>query len=175
MFYPHESVSVFIDAYALNRITQRLGIRMDFKKLRAAFAKRSKLSSIQFYAVYDSESEDNPFTKLIDWLEYNGYRVFRKNARVFNELDGTKSIKGTINTELSVDMVTMAKQVDHIVLIGSHVDYVHPVSVVKRQGTRVTVCSTLMADQFRTSDDLRREADNFLELLDWREEFQLDS
>ena len=173
MFYPHESLSIFIDAYALNRMSQSLGIKIDFRKLRAAFAKRGRLSSIQFYAVCDTESEENPFIKLIDWLEYNGYRVFRKKARVFNEMDGSKTIKGTVSTELSVDMVTMARQVDHIVLIGTHIDYVHPISVVKRQGARVTVCSTLMAEQFHTSDDLRREADNFVELLDWREEVEL--
>lgn len=173
MFYPSERLSVFVDAYALNRMAQRLGIKIDFKNLRAAFAKRGKLSSIQFYAVYDAESEENPFINLLDWLEYNGYRVFKKNARVLDEVDGSKSIRGSVITELSVDMVTMARHVDHIVLIGAHVDYVHPTNVVKRQGTRVTVCSTLMADQFHTSDDLRRVADNFIELFDWREEVQL--
>jgi uncharacterized LabA/DUF88 family protein len=146
LFYSNERTAVFIDAYALNKITQNRGIKVDFKHLKTAFAKRSVLSSMHFYTVFDAEIADNPFAKLLDFLAYNGYRVFRKNARVYLDADGKRSIRGTITTELSVDMVAMAKLVDHIVLIGTNVDYVHPVSVVKKQGTRVTVLSCKTSD-----------------------------
>ncbi|MEM7645215.1 MAG: NYN domain-containing protein, partial [Pseudomonadota bacterium] len=62
-----------------------------------------------------------------------------------------------------------AQHVDHIVLFSGDGDFKCLVEALQRKGVRVSVCSTIRSQPPMIADDLRRQADNFIELDDLRE------
>ena len=71
-----------------------------------------------------------------------------------------------MDIEIAVDMLEMAQTVDHLVLFSGDGDFRALVEAVQRKGRRVTVVSTMKSQPPMTSDDLRRQADNFVDLAD---------
>src|SRR3546814_14384514 len=60
----------------------------------------------------------------------------------------------------------MADKVDHILLFSGDGDFRRLVEALQRRGVRVTVISTIKAQPPMVADELRRQADNFIELYD---------
>jgi uncharacterized LabA/DUF88 family protein len=65
-----------------------------------------------------------------------------------------------------VDMMELAPRCDHMVLFSGDGDFRPLVAAVQRQGVRVTVVSTVKSQPAMASDDLRRQADSFVDLTD---------
>src|SRR2546430_15455600 len=63
-------------------------------------------------------------------------------------------------------MLDLAEKADHIVLFPGDGDFRKLVEAVQRKGSRVTVVSTVKSQPPMVSDDLRRQADNFVDLAD---------
>ncbi|MDP6591203.1 MAG: NYN domain-containing protein, partial [Alphaproteobacteria bacterium] len=68
--------------------------------------------------------------------------------------------------ELAIDMIEMAPVLDHIVLFSGDGDFRRLVEAVQRKGLRVSVVSTVRSQPPMVADELRRQADNFIELQD---------
>ena len=79
---------------------------------------------------------------------------------------GRRRIKGNMDIELAIDMLEMAPHLDHAVLFSGDGDFRRLVEAVQRRGVRVTVVSTIRSSPPMVSDDLRRQADSFIELQD---------
>jgi uncharacterized LabA/DUF88 family protein len=62
-----------------------------------------------------------------------------------------------------------AAHVDHIVLFSGDGDFRPLVEALQRMGVRVSVVSTVRTQPSMIADELRRQADNFIELDDLRE------
>jgi uncharacterized LabA/DUF88 family protein len=60
----------------------------------------------------------------------------------------------------------MAQHLDHIVLFSGDGDFRRLVEAVQRKGVRVTVVSTIRSSPPMVADELRRQADMFVELQD---------
>ncbi|MDB5449010.1 MAG: hypothetical protein JWQ52_138, partial [Phenylobacterium sp.] len=73
---------------------------------------------------------------------------------------------GDMDVEIAVDMMEMANSADHLVLFSGDGDFRCLVEAVQRKGARVTVVSTVKSQPPMASDDLRRQADNFVDLAD---------
>ena len=58
----------------------------------------------------------------------------------------------------------LAPRVDHIVLISGDGDFRPLIESLQRQGVRVSVVSTIRSQPPMIADELRRQADNFIEL-----------
>ena len=106
---------------------------------------------------------------LIDWLDYNGYRVVTKPAKEFTDAMGRRKIKGNMDIELAIDVMQLADQLDHIVLFSGDGDFRPLVESLQRQGVRVSVVSTIRSQPPMIADELRRQADNFIELDELRD------
>ena len=63
-------------------------------------------------------------------------------------------------------MMEMAPNIDHAVLFSGDGDFRQLLEAVQRRGVRVTVISTFRAQSPMVSDELRRQADAFIELQD---------
>jgi uncharacterized LabA/DUF88 family protein len=74
-----------------------------------------------------------------------------------------------MDVEIAVDMMEMAGPADHLVLFSGDGDFRVLVEAVQRKGCRVTVVSTVKSTPPMASDDLRRQADNFVDLADLAE------
>ena len=58
----------------------------------------------------------------------------------------------------------LAPRLDHIVLFSGDGDFRPLIESLQRQGVRVSVVSTIRSQPPMISDELRRQADNFIEL-----------
>lgn len=164
MFSSSEKIAVLIDGPSLNAVANILNVRIDFKNLRMALAKRGRIGVLKYYTCVDVEQETNSIMKLLDWLEYNGYRVLRKPVRPTTGPDGHRVFKGSVSAELATDMILMASKVDHILLFANSIDYLYPIAAVKRLGVHVTLASASEPSGFKLKDELRRVADDLLDI-----------
>ena len=101
---------------------------------------------------------------MIDWLDYNGYAVVTKPAKEFVDSLGRRKVKGNMDIELAVDAMEMAEHIDHMVLFSGDGDFRSLVEAVQRKGVKVSVMSTIATQPPMVADELRRQADEFIDL-----------
>jgi uncharacterized LabA/DUF88 family protein len=165
-FYKDERLAVFIDGANLYAAARAVDLEIDFRKLLKEFQTRGRLIRANYYTALVENDEYSPVRPLVDWLAYNGFNVVKKTAREFVDRDGRKRVRGNMDVELTVDMLEAAAWSDHIVLFSGNGDFRQLVQAVKAKGVRVSVVSTTESTPPMISDELRREADTFIELVD---------
>lgn len=165
-FYPTDRLALFIDGANLYSAAKNLGFDIDYRKLLEEFRKRSVLVRAYYYTALVENEEYSPIRPLVDWLDYNGFQLVTKPAREYTDGQGRKRFRGDMDVEISVDMMEMAEHADHMVLFSGDGDFRRLVEAVQRRGSRVTVVSTVKSQPPMVSDDLRRQADNFVDLAD---------
>ncbi len=161
-----ERVALFIDGANLYSAARAAGFDMDYKKLLEEFKKRTRLIRAYYYTALLENEDFSPLRPLVDWLDYNGYAVITKPAREYTDANGRRRVKGDMDVEIAVDMLEVAAFVDHMVLFSGDGDFVHLVEALQRRGVRVSVVSTVRSNPPMAADDLRRQADLFLDLAD---------
>jgi uncharacterized LabA/DUF88 family protein len=119
-----------------------------------------------YYTALVEDQEYSPIRPLVDWLDYNGYTMVTKPTKEYTDAMGRRKIKGNMDIELAIDVMEMAQHLDHIVLFSGDGDFRRLVEAVQRKGVRVTVVSTIRSSPPMVADELRRQADMFLELQD---------
>ena len=164
MLKANEKTVVFIDGANLYATSRGLDFDIDYKKLLAMFRDRSDLIRAYYYTVLIEDQEYSPIRPLVDWLDYNGYTLITKPAKDFTNSSGRRRIRNSINVDLAVDMLEIAERVDHIVLFSGDGGYHRLIEAVQRRGTRVTVISTVATNAAAIADELRRQADSFVDL-----------
>lgn len=164
MFYKDERLALFIDGSNLYAAAKALGFDIDYKLLRQEFERRSKLLRVFYYTALLENDEYSPIRPLVDWLNYNGFTMVTKAAREYTDSQGRRKVKGNMEVELTVDAMQLAPRVDHMVLFSGDGDYRALVESLQRQGVRVSVVSTIRSQPPMIADELRRQADNFIEL-----------
>ena len=174
IFYPEERVAVFIDGANLFNATRLLGFDVDYKKLLTMFSSKGRLMRAFYYTALLDNQEYTPLRPLVDWLDYNGYTVVTKSAKEFTDSTGIRKIKGNMDIEIAIDVMDMASHVDHIVLMSGDGDFRRLVEAVQRKGVRVSVVSTIRPRPPVLADELRRQADNFVELVDIQDDIMRD-
>ena len=165
-FYQNERIGIFIDGANLYSAAKALDFDIDYRKLLEEFRKRGRLIRAYYYTAFLDGEEYSPLRPLIDWLDYNGFTVVSKPAKEFTDSAGRRRIKGDMDIELAIDMLDVADKLDHILLFSGDGDFRRLVDAVQRRGARVSVVSTLRSRPPMISDDLRRQADAFIELAD---------
>jgi uncharacterized LabA/DUF88 family protein len=166
IFYPQERIGLFIDGANLYAAARALGFDIDYKRLLDLFAKKGHLIRAFYYTALVEDQEYSPIRPLVDWLDYNGYTMVTKPTKEFTDAFGRRKIKGNMDLELAIDVMEMAQYLDHIVLFSVDGDFRRLVEAVQSRGKRVTVVSTIRSAPPMVADELRRQADNFLELQD---------
>ena len=166
-FYPNDRIALFIDGANLYSAAKSLNFDIDYKKLLEEFRKRGVLVRAYYYTAIIEDQEYSPLRPLIDWLDYNGFTMVTKAAKRYTEYNtGVTRTKGNMDIEIAVDMMEISGHVDHIVLFSGDGDFRRLVEAVQRKGARVTVVSTVKSQPPMASDDLRRQADTFVDLQD---------
>ena len=173
-FHPEERVALFIDGSNLYATARSLGFDIDYKKLLGHFRERSRLLRAIYYTALLDDAEYSPIRPLIDWLDYNGYTVVTKPAKEFTDALGRRKVKGNMDIELAVDVMRLCDSLDHIVLFSGDGDFRSLVEAVQARGRRVTVVSTLATRPPMVADDLRRQADQFIDIMDLKPEIGRD-
>ena len=161
-----EKIALFIDGANLYATAKSLGFDIDYKRLLLEFQSRGNLIRAFYYTALLDEQEYSPIRPLVDWLDYNGYTMVTKPTKEYTDATGRRKIKGNMDIELAIDVMEMAQYLDHIVLFSGDGDFRRLVEAVQRKGVRVTVVSTIRSVPPMVADELRRQADNFVELQD---------
>ena len=163
---PSERVGLFIDGSNLYAAARALGFDIDYKKLLEVFSQAGRLIRAFYYTALIEDQEYSPIRPLVDWLDYNGYTMVTKPTKEFTDAQGRRKIKGDMDIELAIDAMEMADHLDHVVLFSGDGDFRRLVEALQRKGLRVTVVSTTRSAPPMVADELRRQADIFLELQD---------
>ena len=167
----NERCALFIDGANLYAASRNLGFDIDYRALLQYFRSRSYVVRAYYYSALLDTEEYSPLKPLTDWLAYNGYSLVTKTAREFTDATGRRRIKGNMDVELAVDMMELAPALDHAVLFSGDSDFRRLVESVQRRGVRVTVVSSVRTQPPMVADELRRQADVFIELADIAPEF----
>jgi uncharacterized LabA/DUF88 family protein len=174
MFDSREKIALFIDGANLYAAAKALGFDIDYRKLLKAFQSRGYLLRAYYYTALIEDQEYSSIRPLIDWLDYNGYKVVTKPAKEFTDSMGRRKIKGNMDIELTIDAMELADTVDHSVIFSGDGDFRSLVEALQRRGRKVSVVSSLATQPPMIADDLRRQADHFIDLKSLRGEIGRD-
>jgi uncharacterized LabA/DUF88 family protein len=164
MIYPQERVAIFIDGANLYAAARALAFDIDYRRLLEVFSAKGRLIRAFYYTALIEDQEYSPIRPLVDWLDYNGYTMVTKPTKEFTDATGRRKIKGNMDIELAIDVMEMAPFLDHIVLFSGDGDFRRLVEAVQRRGVRVSVVSTIRSQPPMVADELRRQADEFIDL-----------
>lgn len=165
-FHSYERVALFIDGVALYHAARALGLDIDYRRLLGVFSAQARLVRALYYTVLPEDQDYSPIRPLIDWLGYNGFSVVTKPARDHADPSGRRKPRASMEIDMAVDMMELGETLDHAVLFSGDGDFRRLVETLQRRGLRVSVVSTLRASTPMIADDLRRQADQFLDLAD---------
>jgi uncharacterized LabA/DUF88 family protein len=165
-FYESERLALFIDGANLYSAARALGFDIDYRKLLKVFRDRGRLVRAYYYTALVEDQEYSPIRPLVDWLNYNGYMMVTKPTKEYTDAMGRRKIKGNMDIELAIDVLEMSSHLDHVVLFSGDGDFRRLVEAVQRRGLRVSVVSTIKSAPPMVADELRRQADEFIELAE---------
>jgi uncharacterized LabA/DUF88 family protein len=162
--YENERVALFIDGANFYSSTRALGFEVDYRRLLKVFQEKRRVVRAYYYTALIEGQEYSPIRPMLDWLAYNGFAMITKPAKEFTDAMGRRKIKGNMDIELAVDVLEMVDHLDHVVLFSGDGDFRRLVEAVQRKGLRVSVVSTIKSSPPMVADELRRQADDFIEL-----------
>jgi uncharacterized LabA/DUF88 family protein len=166
---PDSRIALFIDGANLYATAKALGFDIDYRRLLEEFRRRSGVLLRALYYTTVFEGQDSTSIRpLIDWLDYNGYTVITKATREFVDAGGRRKVRGNMDIELAIDAMELAEHIEEMVLFSGDGDFRPLVEAVQRRGVRVTVVSTISSQPPMIADELRRQADVFIDLVDLR-------
>ncbi|MEC9152674.1 MAG: NYN domain-containing protein [Pseudomonadota bacterium] len=169
-FHKDEKIALFIDGANLYAAARALGFDIDYKRLLSVLGENARVIRAFYYTALIEDQEYSPIRPLVDWLDYNGYTMVTKPTKEFTDSYGRRKIKGNMDIELAIDVMEMASIIDHVVLFSGDGDFRRLIEAVQRKGVRVTVVSTVKSSPPMVADELRRQADHFVEMTDLTEE-----
>jgi uncharacterized LabA/DUF88 family protein len=158
-------IALFIDGANLYATAKTLGFDVDYKRLLKEFHARGELLRAFYYTAVIEDQEFSSIRPLVDWLDYNGFTVVTKATKEFVDSSGRRKVKGNMDIELAVDAMELAEHIDEMILFSGDGDFRSLVEAVQRRGVRVTVISTISSHPPMIADELRREADVFIDLV----------
>ncbi len=164
IFYKSERIALFIDGANLYATAKSLGFDIDYKRLLQVFRERGQLIRAYYYTALAEDQEYSSIRPLIDWLDYNGYTMITKPTKEFTDASGRRKVKGNMDIELAVDAMELSEHLDHIVLFSGDGDFRSLVEALQHKGKRVSVVSTLRTQPPMVADELRRQADCFIDI-----------
>jgi uncharacterized LabA/DUF88 family protein len=165
-FYPQERLALFIDGPNLYNTARALNFDIDYRRLLQLFQSKGRLIRAFYYTALAEEQDYSPVRPLVDWLDYNGFTMVTKPMKEFTDHQGRRRFRGSMDIELAVDMMEMADKIDHAVLFSGDGDFRRLVEAVQRRGVRASVVSTVRTQPPMIADELRRQADMFIDLFD---------
>lgn len=159
-------IALFVDGANLHATARALGFDIDFSILLAYYRQQGQLVRALYYTAISEDENYSSVRPLVDWLDYNGFTMITKPTKEFRDSFGNRKIKGNMNIELTVDAVRLAANLDHVVLFTGDGNFTALVCALQGMGKQVSVVSTIESKPAMIADELRRQADQFVDLAD---------
>ena len=162
-----EKIALFIDGANLYATAKSLGFDIDYKRLLGIPVARQSAVRAFYYTAVIEDQEYSSIRPLIDWLDYNGYHGRDQADQGIRRRRPAAARSRATWTSSSRSMPwSSPPHVDHMVLFSGDGDFRSLVEAVQRRGVRVTVVSTISTQPPMVADELRRQADVFIDIVD---------
>ncbi len=162
-----EKIALFIDGANLYATAKSLGFDIDYKRLLREFQSRGYLLRAFYYTAVIEDQEYSSIRPLIDWLDYNGYTRRHQADQGIRRPDRPAQGQGQHGHRARGRCHgDSPATIDHMVLFSGDGDFRSLVEAVQRRGVRVTVVSTISTQPPMVADELRRQADEFLDIVE---------
>jgi uncharacterized LabA/DUF88 family protein len=159
-------LAVFIDGPSLFYSARALGFEVDFKQLLSYVGERGWLLRAYYYTTVFEDRDYQAARPLLDWLTYNNFTVRTKPVGEVDDGEGRRKYKRNISLDLAVDALNISRRLDKLILFSGDGDFRRLIEAVQRRGVHTTVISTVRSQPPMMADELRRQADEVLELDD---------
>lgn len=157
-------IAVLIDGANVYHTGKKLDFQIDYAKLLKYFRSEGTLVRAFYYTAVIETEEFCAIQPLLDFIDYNGYSVVTKASKEFMGDDGVRKIKGNMDVEIAVDALEICQFVDIIYLFTGDGDFRCLVEAIQRKGVVVKVVSSIVMRPPMIADELRRQADEFIDL-----------
>jgi hypothetical protein len=97
------------DGANLYKTVKALGFDIDYKRLLREFRSWGTLVRAYCYTTIVDDQEYSSMRPLIDWLDYNCYRVVTKTTKEFIDAAGRRKVKGNTVVKLAVHAMELAE------------------------------------------------------------------
>ena len=171
---PSDKIALFIDGANLHATARALGFDVDYRRLLKEFQSRGTLLRAFYYTTIIEDQEYTSIRPLIDWLDYNGYTVVTKPTKEFIDASGRRKVKGSMSIELAVNAMEITDHIDQMFLFSGDGDFRPMLEAVQRRGVHVTVVSTVTSQPPMAADELQRQADVFVDLVELKSKLGRD-
>lgn len=151
--------TVLIDGGYFHTACKKLGINVDYKKLRNMFISQFDIIRINYLVTLPDTDEELSVIKLYDWLQFNGYDLHTKWIKESVDSD---SFSTNVDIELTIAALVAARKADKIIISSGSGALVPLVEELKRMN--VTVC-LLGSLEKGVDSELRRKADLYMDII----------
>lgn len=165
--------AIFVEGSNFYHTIRDLGLQVDYRRLLEYFSRDGSLVKATYYTplLEDKQSPDW-LMRLLTWLSYNGYSVVTKQVRsirrqVASENGGNywiSELQGDLDMEITVDMLSQVCHCDTIVLFSGDGGFVPVLKALQQEGCRVVVVSSERTRDSSVADEMRRQADKFIDI-----------
>lgn len=165
--------SIFIDGSNLYASIKALGLSaIDYKKILTHFD--GTIHKALYFTALPPKEEPSSLRPMVDYLEYNGWGVIQKEMkRFFDPVTKLEKIKGNMDVEMTVLALELAPYCSDVILFTGDGDFRFLVETLQRRyGISVTVVSTIKTRPAMIADELRRQADKFIDIVDLHPEIR---
>jgi uncharacterized LabA/DUF88 family protein len=164
-FYPSQRLVIFIDGANLYATAKGLGFDIDYKRLLVFPNKGSARKGALLYGACGGPGVFlDPSTGRLARLQR--LHDVTKPTKEFTVVHGRREIKGSMDIELTVDAMRLVEHLDPVILFTGDGDFRALVAAMQLRGCRVSVVSTLQTYPPMVADELRRQADQFIDVAD---------
>lgn len=161
------SSAVLIDGANFGSTCNALKFAPDYLKLQKFFRDHAQAHVIWYFNGHDDVSAKGhagQSQKLLTWLDHNHIRVVTKPVKTIQTADGVIR-KANMDVELTCVALDSCHNAKHIILFTGDGDFTHLVKRLQNRDILVTVVSTEHPGVPVLADDLRRAADNFIDIV----------
>ena len=166
LIYPNQKLAIIIDGNNLYATAKNLEFEIDYIKLLNLFKSKGQFVRGYYFTLVDESQDIVGIRPLLDFLDYNGYSIRTKPTKSFTDNYGNEKIKGSMHVEIAVTMMELTDSIDHFILFTGDGDFESLVEGIQKKGCVVSVVSTVKSRPPMVSDQLRRQADQFIDLYD---------
>lgn len=164
IIYEDERCALFIDGPNFYQACRSLDVEIDYGSLRSLFADAGYLVQARYYTTILADQDYTPLRPLVDWLSYNGFVVVTRTVKSGHDADERRRPDRGIGLELAVDAIEMSPRLDHAILFSGNGNFLSLVQALQRRTVRTTVVSAAIGASSMIADELRRQADMYLDL-----------
>ena len=161
-------IGLFIDGSNMYMSAKALGFRIDFTKLLNYYKNIGEVTHAFYFTALPPKDVQSSLRKMVDYVDYNGYTVIQKETKKYTNSEGTDKLKGNMDVDITIYACETAPFISHLVLFSGDGDFRIMLESLQR---RFGIFCTVVSAKSLVADILRRQANEFVDLLTLKDAF----